>query len=210
MNPDTGRVAEYPTLSKCSEGQLWRDSNADEISRMFQGLGPDSYMPTGTNTLWFIPQSKVPKHKKPTYIRVVCADRPEKTNPRRVRWTAGGDRVDYPGNKTTKTADLTTAKIMFNSVISTPNGRFITIDLKDFYLCSDLHDYEYVRIPVHLLPDSIIELYNLKPLIVNGYVYAEVRKGMYGLPQAGKLANDCLVAFLKPHGFEPSPVTPGL
>jgi hypothetical protein len=210
INPDTGNVAEYKELINCSDKEHWQYSNTDEIGRMFQGLGPDSYMPTGTNTLWFIDRKKIPKQKKPTYVRVVCADRPEKSNTRRVRWTAGGDRIVYPGNKTTKTADISTCKLMFNSVISTPNGRFMTIDLKDFFLCSDLVDYEYVRIPRHMLPDAIISLYNLEPLISNDYVYAQVRKGMYGLPQAGKLANDALVKYLAPHGFIPCSVTPGL
>jgi hypothetical protein len=210
MNPDTGRTAEYKELSRCSDGEHWKTSNAEEIGRMFQGLGPDSDMPTGTGTLSFINKSQIPKTKKSTYVRVVCADRPEKANTKRVRWTAGGDRIDYPGNKTTKTADITTAKLLFNSVISTPNGRFMTIDLKDFYLCSDLPDYEYVRIPLHMLPQAIIDLYKLEDKIVDGHVYAEVRKGMYGLPQAGKLANDQLCQFLEPHGYLPCPVTPGL
>ncbi len=134
LNPDTGNLAEYRELSNCSDKEHWHYSNTKEIGRMFQGLGPDSYMPTGTNTLWFIDRKKIPKHKKPTYVRVVCADRPEKSNTRRVRWTAGGDRIVYPGNKTTKTADISTCKLLFNSVISTPNGRFMTIDLKDSYL----------------------------------------------------------------------------
>jgi hypothetical protein len=54
VNPDTGGIAEYKELSTCSEGTLWQASNADEIGRMFQGLGPGSQMPTGTNTLFFI------------------------------------------------------------------------------------------------------------------------------------------------------------
>ena len=96
INPDTGNIAEYKEFSGCSDAAHWQHSNTDEIGRMFQGLGPDSYMPTGTNTLWFIDRKDIPKHKKPTYVRVVCADRPKKPNPRRVRWTAGGDRIDYP------------------------------------------------------------------------------------------------------------------
>jgi hypothetical protein len=56
-----------------------------------------------------------------------------------------------------------------------------TLDLKDFYLCSELPYYEYVRIPTHMLPPAILELYQLKSKIYNGYVYAEERKGMYGL-----------------------------
>jgi hypothetical protein len=92
---------------------------------------------------------------------------------------------------------------MFNSVLSTPGAKFMGIDLKDFYLCSKLDEYKYVGIPEHMLPDEIITLYNLKP-------NAEVRKGMYGLPQAGRLANLQLQKFLEPHGYIPCPITPGL
>ena len=60
--------------------------------------------------------------------------------------------------------------------------------------------YEYMRIPIWMLPDDIIEQYNLTPLFSNGFVYVEIRRGMYGLPQAGRLANDQLVKFLAPHG----------
>jgi hypothetical protein len=211
INPGTGGIAEYKELSTCSGGNLWLASNAVKNGCMFQGLGPGSCMPTDTNTLFFIDKKDIHKNKKPTYVRVVCADRPKKTNPKRVRWTAGGDKVECTGNVTTQTADIQTAKCLFNSVIvSTPNGRFMTSDLKDFYLCSDLPDYESVRIPTHRLPPAIVELYQLESKISNGYVYAEVRKGMYGLPQAGKLANGRLRKFLASFGYVPCPVTPGL
>jgi hypothetical protein len=73
INPDTDTTAEYKELSTCTEGPAWQASNADEIGRMFQGLGVKSYMPSGTETLWFIHPSQIPKGKKPTYVRVVCA-----------------------------------------------------------------------------------------------------------------------------------------
>ena len=44
----------------------------------------------------------------------------------------------------------------------------------------------------------------------NGYVYVEIRKGMYGLPKAGKLANDRLRKFLAPFGYAPTDLTAGL
>jgi hypothetical protein len=71
VNPDTGGIAEYKELSTCSNGTLWQASNADEIDCLFQGLGPGSYMPTGTNTLFFFDKKDIPKKKKPTYVRVV-------------------------------------------------------------------------------------------------------------------------------------------
>ncbi|KAI2500611.1 Reverse transcriptase (RNA-dependent DNA polymerase) [Fragilaria crotonensis] len=97
---------------------------------------------------------------------------------------------------------------MLNSVISTVNGRFMTGDLKDFYLGTPMTEYEYMRIPISMIPPAIMEHYQLTPLIHNGHVYVEIRKGMYGLPQAGILANDRLAEFLKPHGY--SPVLTGL
>ena len=105
---------------------------------------------------------------------------------------------------------MTTAKLLFNSVISTPNGRFLCIHIKDFYLGTPMNCFEYMRIPIWMLPDEIIELYNLRPLFNNGFVYVEIRRGMYGLPQAGRLANNQLIKKLAPHGYVPCPLTPGL
>ena len=206
INPDTGKIAEYRELSRCSDGAIWRQSNAEEIGRLAQGYGAIK----GTDTIFFIHPSAMPKGRKAAYLRAVSAYRPEKANPYRVRWTVGGDQIDYPFDVSTKTADLTTAKLLFNSVLSTPNAKFLTADLKDFYLGTPMSHYEYMRIPVWMLPDEIIEQYNLTPLIVNGFVYVEIRRGMYGLPQAGRLANDKLVEFLAPHGYKPCALTPGL
>ena len=65
---------------------------------------------------------------------MVVADRPEKVNPKRVRNTIGGDRIQYDGDTSTKAAELSTCKIFVNSVVSTPKARCATGDLKDFYL----------------------------------------------------------------------------
>jgi hypothetical protein len=208
INPDTGLIAEHAELLKCSDGHHWHASTADEFGRLMQGHGPN--MPTGTETMKFIHPSKIPRGKKPTYLRVVCAYRPEKENPYRVRFTCGGDRVDYPGDVSTKTADLTTVKLLLNSVLSTPGAKFMTLDLKDFYLGTPMADKEYMRIAVALIPESIMLEYDVAPLVVNGYVYVEISRGMYGLPQAGRIAYDYLKAHLAPHGYHPCPITPGL
>jgi len=210
VNPDTQQIADYRELSQCSDGKWWMQSNREEIGRLCSGLGKDSEMPTGTETMHFIDIKDIPKGRKATYLRIVCADRPEKSNPRRVRWTVGGDRIDYPGDCSTKTADLTTCKLLFNSVISTPKARFMTGDLKDFYLNTPMDRYEYMCIPVEVVPDDIMDLYNLHDKVHNGKLYVELRKGMYGLPQAGRIANDRLVKFLAPHGYAPVPLTHGL
>jgi hypothetical protein len=179
INPDTGTIADRREVIKCTDGKQWTESNREEIGYLFQGLGPTSKMPTGADTLFFIHRNQVPKNKKATYILVLCAERPEKTQPRRVRWTMGGDRIVYTSNVSTKTANLTTAKLMFDSVISTPKACFMVGDLKDFYLGTKMEEYEYACIPLYLIPPLIISRYDLKAKIVDGHVYAECRKGMY-------------------------------
>jgi hypothetical protein len=49
-----------------------------------------------------------------------------------------------------------------------------------------------MMIPIALLPDNIIEHYQLREKVLYAYIYMEICKGMYGLPQAGILANKLL------------------
>jgi hypothetical protein len=83
-------------------------------------------------------------------------------------------------------------------------------DAKDFYLNTVMHRKEYMWIPISLLPVSAIRAYTLQSLLVNGRVLFEISKGIYGLPQAGRLAYNQLVNHLPPHGYRPVPRTPGL
>lgn len=208
LNKDTGKLSEYLPLLKSSDGQNWELACCEEIGRLAQGYPPT--VPEGTNTIHFIRLSQIPKDRNATYLRLVVADRPHKTNPYRVRFTVGGDKVNYPGEVSTKTAELTTAKILINSTISTPDAAFMCMDIKDFYLNTDMPRYEYMFIPIKMIPKAIFDLYNLEPLVSNGKVYVEIRKGMYGLPQAGRIANDKLVPILEQAGFHQAEHTPGL
>jgi hypothetical protein len=71
-------------------------------------------------------------------------------------------------------------------------------------------DFAYMRIPISLIPDESMQMYKLKPLVKKGNVYVRIEKGMYGLPQAGIIANKRLTKFLEPQGYSPCPITPGL
>ncbi len=55
----------------------------------------------------------------------------------------GKNLVNYPGDCRTPTADLLTVKLLLNSIIFTPNAKFMTLDLKEFYLISPMKRYEY-------------------------------------------------------------------
>ena len=122
----------------------------------------------------------------------------------------GGDRINYPGDCGTPTADMLTVKLLLNSVISTKNARFMTIDIKDFYLNTPMTRYEYMRLKLSKLPPDFIEEYKLNNKATkDGYVYLEIRGGMYGLPQAGILAQELLEKRLNAKGYHQSKITPG-
>ena len=73
--------------------------------------------------------------KDVTYGLITCLIRPEKIEePNQTRLVMGGDRVHYPGNAGTLTADLLTVKLLINSTINTPNAKYMTMDIMDFYL----------------------------------------------------------------------------
>jgi hypothetical protein len=59
-------------------------------------------------------------------------------------------------------------------------------------------------------PEEIIQKYNLNALAVDSWVYIEIRKGMYGLKQAGLLTNQLLQTCLAHFGYYPARHTPGL
>jgi hypothetical protein len=67
-----------------------------------------------------------------------------------------------------------------------------------------------MRIPRKDILQCIMEQYNLFELVHNDHVLVEIRNGMYGLPQAGILANDILVKHLAKYGYRPTACTPRL
>ena len=63
---------------------------------------------------------------------------------------------------------------------------------------------------IDLFPEDIIEEYNLQSKVANiGFVHCEVRQGMYGLPQAGLLAQQQLTKQLNKAGYFQSTLSPG-
>ena len=136
--------------------------------------------------------------------------RPEKKDPNRVRLTVGGDRINYPDDCGAPTADMLTVKLLLNSVISTKGARFMTIDIKDFYLNTPMKRFEYMRLKMKELPQDFIDEYNLQDKATpDGYVHLEIRKGMYGLPHAGIIAQELLEERLNAKGYRQSNLCPG-
>jgi hypothetical protein len=211
VHPDTGESVEYKSLLNSSTGPAWEQANCDEIGRLTQGhLRPDGTRVAGTETIHFIHVNQLPPGRKATYLKIVVADKLNKELKEHVRWTCGGNKVDYSGDCSTKTVGLATAKCLFNSFVSTPSAKFMCLNIKNFYLNTPMAEYEYMCIAVKCIPDRIMTEYNLKDKVHKDFVYVEIRKGMYGLPQAGKIANDRLVKHLSAHGYHQAEHTHGL
>jgi hypothetical protein len=209
IDPETGLSLEYAQLRQGPDGEKWTQAAANEFGRLAQGVLP--HMPTGTDTIRFIAWNNLPAGKRATYIRYVASLRPNKADVYRLRATVGGNLIDYKGNVSTPTADITTFKVHVNSTISTPGARHMTIDCKDFYLNSEMEEKEYMRIHIRDIPQCIIDQYHLTDYVNKaGYVLVEIGKGMYGLPQAGILAHRRLTQHLAKHGYSATEHTPGL
>jgi hypothetical protein len=68
-----------------------------------------------------------------------------------------------------------------------------------------------MRMKLAELPEEFAQIYKLHDLTdANGFVSIKIQKGMYGLPQAGILAQELLKQHLNKHGYRQSPITPGL
>jgi hypothetical protein len=192
-HPVTGEtITKYKKLVSIPEfTKTWETAFGKEFGNQAQGDAKTGEK--GTNTLFVMNHEEIqqiPKDRTITYGRIVIDHRPQKADPNRVRITAGGNLIkDYPGEVTTRTADLTTSKILWNSVVSTEGARFMGIDIKSFFITATLDRYEYMKMPLDVFPEHVRQQYDLYQKAKNGYVYLEIRRAIYGLPQSGALAN---------------------
>ena len=198
---------------KTQNKDKWYDGCSKEFAHLCQGRSNDNT--TFTNTIFFKHPDELPPGKKATYLRICANYRPQKADPYRVRFTVGGGNlIDYQGNTYTPTADLTTAKLLIDSILSTPGATLLGLDLSNFYLITPFQhpsQFEYMWIPTLVIPANIMKEYiNLKTKIKNGKTLAEIRTGMYGLPQAGRMAYKKLITHLAADGYIPTGHTPGL
>jgi hypothetical protein len=162
IDPDTCRALSYEDLVKNPKTRdLWSKAMTKELARLAQGLDG---LKEGTNTVFYMTHAKIkniPKDRTVTYARTVVDFRPQKTDPNRVRITVGGNLITYPGEVTTRTADMVTSKILWNSVVSTPGAKYCCANVKNVYLETPMDRYEYMQIPIRTIPDAFIEAYNL-------------------------------------------------
>ena len=67
-----------------------------------------------------------------------------------------------------------------------------------------------MRIILNITPEELMEEYQGNTLVENWYIYFEINKGMYGLPQEGSPENKLLQKRLAMYGSRTTPHIPGL
>ncbi len=178
LDKDTGDLLEYRhhhLIKHTKYKNTWGQSFGKEIR----------HLATITETIFFINKHQIPKDCQGdiTYGRIVCDLNEGKKDKHCTRLTMGGNIINYPGDCGAPTADLLTVKILLNSIILTPNTKFMTIDIKDFYLNTPMECYKYFRMKLKLFPKDVIDKYNLcNKVDAIGDVHCKVGQGMYGLP----------------------------
>jgi hypothetical protein len=124
---------------------------------------------------------------------------------RRVRGTAGGDRLPSSCPPSTNTASLTAFNCILNAVVS-ENAVFVSLDLVDFYFGTPLLSPQFIKIYVDSYPPEVLSSLSLLPFIKvdssgKRYYLFRIDKTMYGLKEAGQLSNRRLVFLLSSFGF---------
>jgi hypothetical protein len=127
--------------------------------------------------------------------------------------TAGGDKLDYPGDASSPTVSMLDAKLHINSTISDAKegARHLGLDIKNYFLGTPMTYYQYMRVQPSAIPQEVWDdsRYQIEPA-ADGFIYLEIRRGMYGLKEAAIIAFNQLVNKLAPSGYAPMPFTPGL
>jgi hypothetical protein len=214
VHPVTGQtISSYKKLiHDPATAEVWQTAFGKDFGGMAQGCNKTGQK--GTNAMFVMTHDDI-RHalaakKKFTYANPVVDYQPQKEDPHCIQITAGGNLIKYKGNASVHTTNLYTAKLHWNSAVSTPDAKYTCLDIKKIYLTAALEYYKYMKIPLALFPLWTIEQYNLNKMALDGWVYIKMQKAVWGLPQAGILANKCLRRKLAPFGYYKCINTPGL
>jgi hypothetical protein len=142
VHPVTGEtISSYKKLmNDPATAKVWQTAFGNFLGGMAQGDNKTGQK--GTNAMLVMTREDIAHaHAAGKFFmntNPVVDYRPQKEDPYSIRITAGGNLVTYEGNASVQTADLDTAKMHWNSVISTKKARYMCLDIKNFFLTAKL------------------------------------------------------------------------
>ena len=93
--------------------------------------------------------------------------------------------------------DISTSKWLFKSVIIIKLAKLFGLDIKEFYLNSDMDEYEYIWLPWRMPPQYFIDENKIERLFINNRILIKNFKGMYDIPQKGRLAYIAIIKHMQ-------------
>jgi hypothetical protein len=187
-------------------GDQWRRANGDELVKLVEttrSLTPvhqTASLPTYLNNVVKEKWSP-PALFRPGHLCDIASD-----VDRRVRGTAGGDRLAVSIPVSTPTACYPTLNCLLNAVVS-ENSYFGSVDLTDYYLGTPNPNPPFLKIFIDEYPPEVLSRLRLSPFTKTDrrtgrpYCLFRADKTIYGLKEFGKLSNDRLVSHLATYGF---------
>jgi hypothetical protein len=136
VHPITGvTISSYKKLMNDSAtAEVWQTAFGKEFGGMAQGDNKTGQK--GTNAIFVMKHDEIAQivwvGKKIMFAHPVVDHRPQNEDPNWIRITAMGNLVSYEGELSVCTADINTAKIHWNSVISTKGAKYMCLDKKIF------------------------------------------------------------------------------
>jgi hypothetical protein len=172
VHPVTGEtISSYKNLMiDPAMTEMWQTAFGKNFGGMLQGNNKTGQK--GTNAMFVMSHDKI-QHVlytgcKFTYGNPVIDYRLQKEDPHHIQITAGGNLITYASSPSVRTADLDTAKLHWNRVISTKEAKYMCLDVKNFYLTAKLECFKCMCMLLELFLICIQEQNNLKNVSVQG------------------------------------------
>lgn len=201
FDPDTGDSLKWKSVMDGPHRNDWIAASDAEFERLF----------ITHDTMRMVHLTDIPKDRLISYFnpQLKMKLNADLKHLFRMRGTYGGNRSDYEGDKSAYTADMPTVKILLNRTVSDPDRKWMTADIVDMYLHTRLQRKEYMAIDIKYMSEATRLRFKIYDFLSPGdtKIYVEILGGIYGLPQAGLLAQEKLFKHLNTHGFFQAPNT---
>lgn len=165
----------------------------------------------GKPCLEFVPWSSLPVSCRPSRYVLVARDKnlPDGSHKAKMRGTFDGSTSTYAGPVAADTADILLVRAHWHACLARGWHR-ATVDISAFYVGTPMDHDEWMEIRLSQLPQDLAQSDRIRRLCRGDRLLVRVRKGIYGLPQAGRLARERLVKHLTTAGYHEHPHVPSL
>jgi hypothetical protein len=188
------------------QGVQWRQANGTELVKLVETSRSLTPVHSATSLPTYL--NNVVKEKWFSSALLHTGDRRDIVSDvdRRVRGTAGGDRLTVSSLVSTAVASHPTVNCLFNAVVS-EDALFGTVDLTDFYLGTTNPTPPFINFFLDPYPPEVLSRLRLSPFTKTDrrtgrpYCLFRADKTIYGLKESGKLSNERLVSLLSQWGF---------